>query len=325
MGCGSNMPSVSDLFRHAPRRVIGAWIVSAILSAIGLALTIRYVARVKKTQPPSRRSDLYLDIVWVGFMFSATSALTMVFPRAYGLFDVLQTCFEAHIIYSFGMLFINLIAGDNIYDPHISQQRCLENLEHVPPKKHFATFPCCCWYPCVSRRSFDRPLVRTVVTCFRQYLVIGPLTSIVALWLDLESGSLTGKKTQNAYVIIRIVGTVSILVAVWALLILYKASHDQLLHFHMTSKFIAIKAMLIITALQEMVISSYIKKKGDHDSSKMFTTEFKAHFFMSFVVCIEGFIMTLLLIRAFPDRELDPGYGATIVAAEKHNRVDTTL
>eukprot|EP00301_Raphidiophrys_heterophryoidea_P011642 c1779_g1_i1.p1 GENE.c1779_g1_i1~~c1779_g1_i1.p1 ORF type:complete len:326 (+),score=51.44 c1779_g1_i1:73-1050(+) len=315
MGCGTNLPSVSTLFTHATRRFIGAWIIAAIVSIICLGITINHVLKLAK-RPPSKRRDLYVEIVWVGFMFCVTAALTMVFPRAYVLFDVLQTCFEVHIIYSFGMLLMNYISVDNVYDPREVERKCLENLRQLPPRRYLAVPPCCCFFFCgphARPRQFDESLVKLVTFCIKQYLFIGPLMALVALWLDLESGNLNGKKTQNAYVLIRIVGVLSILTAIWSLFILYKATRHILAHYHTTAKFVAIKLMLLITAIQELVISAYIKKHKTDEEGVMFTIEFKAHFFMSLAVCIEGFIMALMLINAFPERELDPNYESALV------------
>jgi len=246
-------------------------------------------------------------MTWVGFMLCVTGGLPMVIPRAYVLFDVLQTLSDAQIIYNFGSLLMNLLAGDNIHDPNDIEHRASLVLAQLPPAEYLKVPPCCCFFLCgphTHPRQFTATLVQFLRGCLRQFVVIGPLTSIVALCLELE-GSLS-VKTRNTVLVVRVVGTVSIMVAMWAMAVLYKATRHKLSRFRTSIKFIAIKLMLLTTAVQEMVIATYLKQhKGeDENSNHRFTSSFKAQFYMSFVVCVEGSLLTLLLLFAFPGREL---------------------
>eukprot|EP00301_Raphidiophrys_heterophryoidea_P022957 c6983_g1_i2.p2 GENE.c6983_g1_i2~~c6983_g1_i2.p2 ORF type:complete len:121 (+),score=26.06 c6983_g1_i2:855-1217(+) len=111
---------------------------------------------------------------------------------------------------------------------------------------------------------------------------------------------------------------------------MYGATRKILSNFNTTQKFVAIKGMLLITGTQELLISSYIKASIDDDDGRMFTTKFYARFYSCFAVCVEGFVMTLLLIYAFPAIEVEPDYAtssisiaADLLTSESYNTLPT--
>lgn len=58
--------------------------------------------------------------------------------------------------------------------------------------------------------------------------------------------------------VVQAVSTLSMMIAMWSLLVLYKASSTALVDFHVTSKFVAIKLILIVSAIQARFCSQNI-------------------------------------------------------------------
>jgi hypothetical protein len=94
--------------------------------------------------------------------------------------------------------------------------------------------------------------------------------------------------------------------------------------YRTTLKFAAIKGILIIAAIQEAAVSSIAGKKSNLDGTP-FSTAFKARFWAAFFVTIEGFILTLMLIYAFPLKELSEEVKSDASRSALEVQLDATL
>jgi hypothetical protein len=99
---------------------------------------------------------------------------------------------------------------------------------------------------------------------------------------------------------------------------LYVCTHDILHHYRTTDKFIAIKAVLGIAVLQDMVIKVVVKK---FLKPSYFTDEMKSEFWADFALTVEAIILAMAHAQAYPVSELADGqglYAAKRAAAKAH-------
>jgi hypothetical protein len=99
---------------------------------------------------------------------------------------------------------------------------------------------------------------------------------------------------------------------------LYVCTHDILHHYRTTDKFIAIKAVLGIAVLQDMIIKVVVKK---FIKPGYFTDEMKSEFWADFALTVEAIILALAHKNAYPVGELADSTGsfaAKRAAAKAH-------
>jgi hypothetical protein len=80
-----------------------------------------------------------------------------------------------------------------------------------------------------------------------------------------------------------------------------RATRNLLYEYNTGLKFLAIKGVLLLMGLQDIILSVFFSKhEDDDDQAKRFSEQFIAEYWVCFVSCIEGVLLTILLVYAFP-------------------------
>eukprot|EP00299_Pterocystis_sp_00344_P012776 c6183_g1_i1.p3 GENE.c6183_g1_i1~~c6183_g1_i1.p3 ORF type:complete len:157 (-),score=47.07 c6183_g1_i1:117-587(-) len=137
----------------------------------------------------------------------------------------------------------------------------------------------------------------------KQFIVVAPAVSVAKLWIELQGPDNSLVENSTSLMIVGTLGLISALLAVWGLFIIFSATHNILREYNTAWKFLAIKGILILTSSQELAIALFVRKDEIPPEDK-FSTLFLVQFYVSFVACVEGFILTLSLIWAFPESEI---------------------
>lgn len=93
-----------------------------------------------------------------------------------------------------------------------------------------------------------------------QYAILTPILGAVRIFLALNNVYVQGNLDfTQAYIYIQIITTASMVLCLWGLFIVYKATHKPLVQFRTTLKFVSIKAIMIIMVIQQLVLSIMVR------------------------------------------------------------------
>ncbi|CAM9753695.1 unnamed protein product, partial [Hapterophycus canaliculatus] len=146
-----------------------------------------------------------------------------------------RDCYEAFVVYSFLTLILEHAGGD---------YNCIEQIKHLPPVPH--PFPLCC----LARVRRDGNLLRLSKQATLQFVVVKPTMSILSL-LALALGQYF---TASFQVTLLVVYNSSYSVALYGLLMFYKACGPLLAPFRPIQKFFAVKSIIFATYWQSVVV-----------------------------------------------------------------------
>eukprot|EP00298_Acanthocystis_sp_HF-20_P029192 c8072_g1_i3.p1 GENE.c8072_g1_i3~~c8072_g1_i3.p1 ORF type:complete len:225 (-),score=59.21 c8072_g1_i3:51-725(-) len=215
-----NLPTILEILPDAPKIFLGLYSLSLACALISIILYRFHYLKLLK-QPPTKRRDLYVNVIRTGPVYCVCGFLALVFPRACDLFRLLSDLYEAWALYQFGLLLINYIAGQNEHDYRAAREKCSNALQKLPPARFFRVPPFGIFFLCgplSAPRSFDGKMVRLVTRLLIQFLYIGPAIGILRLWYDLQC---IEPFFEGAALVLSFIRIVSILLAVWGLLIIY--------------------------------------------------------------------------------------------------------
>eukprot|EP00455_Lapot_gusevi_P022261 TRINITY_DN2317_c0_g2_i3.p1 TRINITY_DN2317_c0_g2~~TRINITY_DN2317_c0_g2_i3.p1 ORF type:complete len:296 (-),score=91.32 TRINITY_DN2317_c0_g2_i3:83-970(-) len=241
----------------------------------------------------------------MSLVFGTTSLLTLWLLRPAFLFGVARSIFEAVTLRNFQIALLNILGED----PETVQKLVLEQ----PAGKLLSVPPCCCCFrSCETEKHLTPSLMDWCLLGTRQFVLVVPFVAFINLWVEIDGNNYT-----RAATILKAISTISMFFALYALFIIYQGTKEILHKFESTNKFVAIKLILIISAIQEFIIEVAI---SDDDSiGSMYDAPAKRAYIMNFVLVFESFILAVLLRRAFPASEIE------IVFKEHRERLRATL
>ena len=112
--------------------------------------------------------------------------MSMFFPRAAPLFELVQHVYEAQALWSFGMLIFDL-ASDGETDQVLAREVLLAKLALQEPKKLDASPPLCFLAPFVKAVRVDGHRLDSIMEGLRVFGIVVPACAVVRLWINLEA------------------------------------------------------------------------------------------------------------------------------------------
>ena len=233
----------------------------------------------------------------------------MFFPRASALFELVQHVYEAQALWSFGMLIFDL-ASDGETDQTLAREILLAKLALVEPKKLDASPPLCFLAPFVKAVRVDGPRLDSIMEGLQVFGIVVPACAVVRLWITVEAKDVW--VIYGSQVGLLLLENVAMSYTLYNLFQLYICTHDILHHYRTTDKFIAIKAVLGIAVMQDMIIKTVVKK---YLKPSYFSSDMKSEFWADFALTVEAIILALAHKAAYPVDELKDGKG--LIAAKR--------
>jgi cell division protein FtsL len=225
------------------------------------------------TQPIVQRR--ILAILWMSPIYSATSFLSLVFPRAGGYLSVLRDFYEAYIIYTFLALLIAILGkGDrreavrvlSLHADHLQPpSRCFRALFQPLPDSRESP-------EANATHKADSVMTECQVLAL-QFVLIRPITSLMNFVIsELEQGD--GETSESSpldyfvsiHFILDILTNVSVFLAFTGLLKFYHAVQDDLDWCKPFSKFMAIKGIVFLTFWQGLLITILVHLRWSEES-----------------------------------------------------------
>lgn len=291
-------PSLSEVLSTANAGTKAMWGLSAVMAVATIALSvIQHVALYRA--PYSNRRQLFLSIIQLAPIAVTCSFMSLFFPRATDLLEMMRACFEAITVYSFVLMLVDMMGGS---------LSTIARLEKEAPRKILSGGPCCCFF-----RVCDRPRYLTddlLAWCLRfgkQFYYTVPTISFIRIFILLER---EGDLSQSSLIsiLLGVVQFISILFAMYGLFILYLATITALIKFKITYKLLAIKLVILVASVQKIVIGFVISNNSTADPTiddgQLFHPDYRQSAWHNFLLCLECLPLAILLYKAFPSSEL---------------------
>ncbi|XP_054264305.1 transmembrane protein 184C [Macrosteles quadrilineatus] len=237
-----------------------------------------------------------IRILWMVPIYTLNAWMGIIYPDQTIFMDSFRECYEAYVIYNFMMYLLNYLNAESDFETQLATK---------PQVNHIFPF---CW---LSPWKMGRELVHNCKHGILQYTVVRPLTTAIALLCDLcgvyGEGEFEGDK---AFPYIIAVNNCSQFIAMYCLVLFYKANRDQLRPMKPIGKFLCIKAVVFFSFFQGVVIavlvymnviSSVFETDSDDDvrdiSSKI----------QNFLICIEMFFAAIAHRYSFSHKPYEDG------------------
>eukprot|EP00929_Paragymnodinium_shiwhaense_P061744 TRINITY_DN30865_c0_g1_i1.p1 TRINITY_DN30865_c0_g1~~TRINITY_DN30865_c0_g1_i1.p1 ORF type:complete len:361 (-),score=62.79 TRINITY_DN30865_c0_g1_i1:421-1503(-) len=295
--------------RQSPTFFLPAWISAAIFLVLTCSIAGTHICRLQRT-PMTLQQQHYIDILRMPIVFGVCSLALLLCPRSYVLATTLELLYEAYTLSVFGSMLFTLLAyrcGDpDIGGDHGSvAQRIIAGLASQGPKKHFAVPPFgCCFRCCMKPHILTAHQAAWLPFLLRLYTRVAPISCIFSLWAALAlDDEYYAKALSAACLALR----VSALTSVYGLFILYNSSKELLKDWHTLEKFLSIKAILLLSVLQDRLVELLVGHGVFHIPACIRNdrlSDFMRIFINQWLLGFEMVFMALLLVRAFPPHEL---------------------
>jgi len=290
---------------------------SGLAALLTVAIAVRHACLIHSA-PISLLRMQYMRILWFAPVLGVSSFISLLCPRAYSLCKLLQLQSEALTLFFFGVILFILLAEESFMLCSAEARAAgdgvgatiLRALRAGGKKKHFGVPPFgCCLRPLMSPHNLTPQHLMLARWFFQQYAVVVVLGSIFSAWCVLALELETWK------VVVKVVGIlqkISGFVAIYGLMILYVATHDLLENWRTTSKFVAIKVVVLLCTFQEMIMSIIMENVGPmqciadiHEGiPEALMDVHRDHFWNMYLTSLESVIVAVLVMRAFPASEI---------------------
>lgn len=229
--------SLKDGFNtHDQEIVIGGVFV---LVAIPLSLweIIQHV--IHYNQPKLQKH--VIRILWMVPIYAVNAWLGLAYPAQSVYVDSVRECYEAYVIYNFMIFLLN----------YLNMEMDLEaSLELKPQVKHI--FPLCC----LPDWEMGREFVHICKHGILQYTVVRPLTTAISYICKTFDVYGDGQFKGNvAYPYLIAVNNLSQFIAMYCLVMFYKANLAELRPMKPLPKFLCIKAVVFFSFFQGVIIA----------------------------------------------------------------------
>ncbi|XP_037050563.1 transmembrane protein 184C [Bradysia coprophila] len=232
-----------------------------------------------------------IRVLWMVPIYASNAWFGLLFPEYSFYIDGVREIYEAYVIYNFMVYMLNYL---NL------QMDLGANLEFQAPVHH--TFPLCCLAPIIMSREFIHKCKHGIL----QYAVVRPIVTVISIICELCDVYGEGSISPNvAFPYIMFINNLSQFVAMYCLVLFYRANKTELKPMNPVPKFLCIKAVIFFSFFQGVVITflvyfGYIKNIfGSEEGSDYKILSSKLQ---DFLICIEMFFAALAHQYSYPHR-----------------------
>jgi len=277
------------------------------------AVTFRHMWSLARARIGLQRR-YYVRIAVLPPVFVLTGSLSMCSPRAALLLMIVCVQFEAYTLSTFSSLMTILLQHEGAkfveykHPENLASRRpgwgeaLLKALAGYEPRKHFAVPPFgCCFESWCTAHHLNAGHLIMISKLVRQFTVVAPLGMVIIMWAALAISD--DDTFHRLNIILTVAIKISNITCFYGLMILYFSTHDLLHRWNTSSKFVALKVILVINMLQSKIVLVALK---DVEVPVCFETRSElVNFYNSFCLVLESLPMAILISRAYPAAEVD--------------------
>lgn len=262
--------SINSDFKQHDQEILIAGIFAGV--AIPLSFWEIILHLIHYTKPKLQKH--VIRILWMVPIYAINAWLGLLNPDNSLYVDSFRECYEAYVIYNFMRYLLN----------YLNMEMDLEaSLELKPQVKHI--FPLCC----LPDWEMGREFVHICKHGILQYTVVRPTTTFISVICKLAGVYGEGQFQANvAFPYILAINNISQFVAMYCLVMFYKANAAELRPMRPLPKFLCIKAVVFFSFFQGVVIDFLvysgilIPNSNDPEENLNLSTRLQ-----DFLICIE--------------------------------------
>ncbi|KAJ1728469.1 hypothetical protein LPJ61_004015, partial [Coemansia biformis] len=264
------------------------WIVSGAFALAATVISLVHLAAHLRNYMIPRQQRHIVRVILMIPVYSIISFLSYRFYREAPYYTAVRNCYEAFVIAAFYMLLLQYI-GDSSAEQKQSML-AKQDLKWTFPFNCFAINP-------ASRRTFN--LLKWGIL---QYVIVSPLNTLATIITHANGVYCPNSMhPKYAHLWIEVIDFISITVAMYALVSLYRVIKDDISEHKPFRKFLAIKAIVFLTFWEGFVISWLGSNNvGVIKGTEFWTKDNVVDGLTALVVCIEMVLFAVLFIWAFP-------------------------
>ncbi|KAI9508983.1 DUF300-domain-containing protein [Russula earlei] len=286
----------------------GCSILTVIISAVSVIQHCRYGTTALHPTPseftfpsnytrPAEQRQI-IRILYMPPVYAIVSFFSYRFFRSYTYYSLAEAVYEAITLSAFLLLLIEFVASTAI--GHSAESALARKDKKRLP------LPFCCWRYRPTKAYFMYTLKWSVM----QYVLIRPIISIAGIICEhynvlCPSGPYS---VHFAEVYLESIDFVSISIALYALILFYALTKEELAGRRPLAKFLSIKLLVIFTFYQSFVFNA-LKNRVIH-GTKFWTATNIADGLTALTVCIEMIFFSLLMMWSFNWKEYQVQPGA---------------
>ncbi|XP_033218476.1 transmembrane protein 184C-like [Belonocnema kinseyi] len=229
------------------------------------------------TQPKLQK--YIIRILWMVPIYAVNAWLGLVYPESTIYVDSLRECYEAYVIYNFMMYLFAYLNAD--------QQ--LEHRLEISPQVHHM-FPLCCLLQWEMGHEFVHMCKHGIL----QYTAVRPISTLISVICALNGVYGEGEfRGDVAFPYMIALNNLSQFVAMYCLVLFYRANAEALQPMKPIGKFLCIKAVVFFSFFQGVLIAmlvycNVISSIFDTDNTKDIRQISSK--LQNFLICIEMFM-----------------------------------
>lgn len=223
-----------------------------------------------------------IRILWMVPIYALNALIGLEFPEQSIYLDSLRECYEAYVIYNFMKYLLN----------YLNDGHDLEAVLETKPQVYHI-FPLCCLAPWEMGREFVHNCKHGIL----QYTLVRPITTVISMICELND--VYGEsdfKPNVAFPYIIAINNLSQFVAMYCLVLFYKANRTELKPMKPIGKFLCIKAVVFFSFFQGVIITILVYcgvLKTIFDISDTDTVKIISSKLQDFLICIEMFLAAI--------------------------------
>uniref|UniRef100_A0A182JDG1 Organic solute transporter ostalpha n=1 Tax=Anopheles atroparvus TaxID=41427 RepID=A0A182JDG1_ANOAO len=281
--------SVKDGFTRKGQLIL----IGGLFVLCAIPISIWQIAQhtIHYTKPQLQRH--IIRILWMVPIYALNALLCLVYPRKSIYMDSIRECYEAYVIYNFMKYLLN----------YLNLEMDLERtLEWNAQTHHF--FPFCCLAPWRMGHEFVHNCKHGIL----QYTVVRPLTTVIACICQLNHVYGEGQfRASVAFPYLVFANNCSQTIAMYCLVLFYRATRNELRGMRPIPKFLCIKAVIFFSFFQSVIIYFLVYYGIIKDIFDSNTAELESRLELStklqnFLICFEMLLAALAHHYSFSHR-----------------------
>ncbi|XP_037075605.1 transmembrane protein 184C-like [Pollicipes pollicipes] len=283
------LPVLVVYMEHAGTRIkFEAWLIGSVFAFLTLPIALWEIIMhlVNYTKPPLQQR--IIRILWMVPVYTLNAWMGLTFPHYTIYFDLGRECYEAYVIYNF-MMYLLITLNEHMDLESVLATR--PDLAHICP------------FCCLRPWRMGRELVQRCKHFILQYTVVRPVTSCIAFVASLFGAYGEGTfEPDRLFLYVALVNNISQLLAMYSLVLFYRATREFLKPVRPLAKFLVIKCVVFFSFFQEFIISVLVYAGvistwfGVQDASDVHVI---SESIQNFLICIEMLLAAMAHMYAF--------------------------
>jgi len=267
---------------------IVAWYSAGIFVILAVLLSLYeiFMHLANYSKPEIQR--YIIRILWMVPIYATESWFSLRFKAQAIYLETAREAYEAYVIYNFFYLLLAYLGGEN--------EIILRSLRRDQPEKEHHLWPF--HYALPQWRTGKEFVIRCKLGTL-QYVVIKLMITVVTFFLEAtgryEEGDLS---PHGSFLYIALVNNFSQIWAMYCLVLMYHAYHEELEGLKPLPKFICVKAVVFFSFWQQVLIAVLVREGVIHDTFDYSSDEI-ARGFQDYIICIEMLLAATAHIFSF--------------------------